>query len=501
MTMRQPLERFFRVLRGTSESGGISISAGGIAYVSFGNEPRAASVRITPEVFRDGTLVAYDEFQKALNELHRAVLPGETHRMLPVTVVLPAGAVYVRTVSVPNVSLSKREETIALNLTMLSPFPPNGAYMSWQPIEEHGDRYELLGAFADRTTIDALHTALRAARFAPTAYEPPSIALARIALRAGKPPQPYTLLVHVSGDGLNLSVITEQGVVFDFTKSWQATQGDAREISGERFESVVMEEVQRVLHFVQGKKGVHITASYIVATGLEETLERLFSRRFPSLVVTTLTSPTIPLAPAWYPASGGALRDEHVRTVNVGPSGVAYATYRDELIRFGLLWRNVCVGTLIFLALFSAGGAYVLNEQARTLEERLDNFREPSGELTILEDRAQEFNRFVALGKRIGASREPWGALFAGVRRAGATYRVSIERIDTVTPQGAIAVTARVPADYALVNGFKNALSATVGIADVSLPLDRITIVDESTLSFTVLFTIAREELALTNYP
>ena len=104
-----------------------------------------------------------------------------------VVVVLPAATVYTQSFDIPNVGEDKLIESADLNLQMISPMPKETAYMSFERLQETPDRYELLGAFAERALVDRYWDILSQAKFPPIVFEFPGLALTRLFRSIGAP--------------------------------------------------------------------------------------------------------------------------------------------------------------------------------------------------------------------------------------------------------------------------------------------------------------------------
>lgn len=170
---------------------GLEITDSGLQYLRVGKDIQALSLRFLPGVLRDGKILDEARMEETLRQLHDMAEPGKLRQMLPVVVALPPSLIYTQSLSIPNAGREHLEESADLNLQMIAPMQRDQAYASWQLIAESPDRFELLGAFAERVIVDRFRAILARCGFAPVALEFPSLALSRVIVEAAGtfPPQ------------------------------------------------------------------------------------------------------------------------------------------------------------------------------------------------------------------------------------------------------------------------------------------------------------------------
>src|ERR1051325_7038755 len=148
---KDKLNYFLERLSSKPIIGGMQITDSGLQYLRIvQGEPQQYYVKLPPGIIRNGRVDNYDELLKFLKELHGTISPKKPSELIKVILSLPSEVVYTQGFTVPNVGEEKLKEAALLNLQVLSPMPPGLAYMSYQVIGESEERYELLGAFAEK---------------------------------------------------------------------------------------------------------------------------------------------------------------------------------------------------------------------------------------------------------------------------------------------------------------------------------------------------------------
>jgi Tfp pilus assembly PilM family ATPase len=199
--------------------GGLFITNGGVEYVLSGKEPKAFAIKFPEGIVRDGRVQKIPEFTTAVKKLFELADTEHKKRPLQVVVSLPAADVYTQAFSVPNIDREKLEESAGLNLQMLSPVSKNDAYMSAEVIGETPDKYDLLGAFIEKKIVDNFRTGLLGAGFYPIAFEFPALSLTRLMKQSIMTDEHPSLVMHVSGDGVDFFIVKNGTLHFDYFRS------------------------------------------------------------------------------------------------------------------------------------------------------------------------------------------------------------------------------------------------------------------------------------------
>lgn len=491
--MLKKLRQLFEWLSSKPKIGGLEISSSGVTYVRFDGGLDTFSLRLPPGTIREGKVEDSAKLLEVLSELYKAADVGGRGGPMRVVVVLPAATVYTQSFDIPNVGEDKLIESADLNLQMISPMPKETAYMSFERLQETPDRYELLGAFAERALVDQYWDILSQAKFPPIVFEFPGLALARLFRSIGGTQPHASLLFHVSSDGLSLFTIRSGGLYFDYFRSWQSIQGEAREISRQRFEEVVVQEVQKVINFTLGRFKETPGQLVLVAPGLERDLQTFLESHFPIPVV-PLEVPGWTVGPQWFVALGAALRGAmdrgEDRELSVSSIGSAELFYEEQLIDFVRLWRAVVAGVMGVLLIFFGGAAYFLAGQARAVQGQLGQFQAGGGgrELAALQAKAEEFNALVKMVGGVRAAAHPWSAFFKKLAELAWKHQVKLDRIEASGFNQPVTLGARAPS-YDGVVAFKNALASDLGFKDVNLLVSQIATLEDGMVGFSVTFT------------
>lgn len=487
----EKLKYFFSRLTSEPRVGGLHISDSGILYAAINGGLKTYGVKLPPGVVVNGRLVDAAQFRVALKQLHATISTNEK-KVIPVTVVLPTADVYTQSFTTPNVGLERLEESALLNLQMISPMSPDASYMSWQLMQETPDQFELLGAFAEKKFVDDFRVLLEEARLSPVVFEFPSLSLSRlVALLGGGDAHP-ALLLQISSDGLNFSIMRNNGLYFDYFRSWKSIQGNERQITREHFEEVITSEIQKVMNFTVSKFKENPKRLFMVAPGFEKDVQDFIKTHF-GISIAVLKITTWNVSPQWYVAIGAGLRMNEMGTneflINLASEKVGIFFYHEQALNFIRLWRSVVVGTLgIFFVLF-AGSAYSL---ARTLENtQNDNaiFSAVSslGEFQKLEEQARTFNRLVSRISSVRTAAAPWPVFFKKITTIAAAQNVVIDRIDAPSIKDVITLVAHTPAREAIIN-FKNVLASDTNFSDVNLLVSQISTRDDGSAAFQITF-------------
>lgn len=481
--------------------GGLQVTNGAISYVRIEKSvPQTFSLRLPPGVVEGGKIVAEDQFTELLKKLHAMIVPGKEGGVVQVTVSLPAESVFTQGFEVPNVNREKLDETAGLNLQMISPLPAKDAYMSWGVITESPERFELLGAFTEKQALDALARALRAAGFYAVAFEFPSLSLTRLLAGSAALPSSSTLLLHVSSDGVNISIIRGKKLSFDYFRSWKSIQGESRQISRELFDRVIAEESQKVAYFALSRFQETVGRAFFVAPGFENEVKEALETRL-SLPASPFPSPSGAPAPVWYVAWGAALREaDPVKSghlINLNYESSADVFFEEHAVSFVVLWRNILAIVLLFFLLVYGIASSFLAGQLRMVQGRLAASKsEVNGqEFTSLSNDAASFNAMVAALKAEPRDVGVWYSFLTTLSSVASANGVGLDRIDVSSFSSPVQVIAHT-SDNTKVVAFKSALEGTNGFSNVDLPLLGIQQTASGTVSFSISFTADKGSFA-----
>lgn len=475
--------------------GGLHVTNAGVQYVRLGKKiPETFAFRFPPGVIQDGKIQNVEQFTSVLRELHRSIAPDKSNETIEVTVALPAGSVFTQSFEIPNIDEEKIEESARLNLQIISPLPAKNAYMSWEMLRTDPEHFEMLGAFIEKTTLDALRGALIAEHFHPVAFEFPALSLTRLLAQSGSFAKETVLLLQVTSDGIDLSVVRGGKLYFDYLRSWSSIQGDAKQISRDAFDSIVAEEVRKVVNFSLSRFKESIASAVLVAPGFEKEVTEVLEERL-RLPSAPLSLVPRELSPVWYVAWGAAFRESletgKEKFINLNYETSADLFFEEHVIGFVNLWRNVFSLVFGFFLIVFAVAAFYLAGQYRSLEERLVISKNQIDQnlYTDLVAQADSFNQTVAALEKEPRSVAVWHAFFTRLNTAAGKHDIVLQRVDASSLAAPIRVAASAP-DNAKTLEFKKALAADPAFFGVDLPLASIKEAPDGSVSFFVNFSV-----------
>jgi len=475
--------------------GGLQITDSSIQYVLLlgnGNRPLIFSLNFPPGTVKAGKIQDKKMFRQVLNQLHDYITAGRSNENIKIVVSLPSAVTYSKEFSIPNVGEERLEEAVKLNLQMISPISIENAYMSWQVIEETPDAYEILGAFAEKQVVEDFRVPLEDAGFYPVVFEFPSIALSWTINKVMGPQKEPALIINVFGDGIDIFLLKNGFIHFDYFRSWQSIQGTNREIKKSYFEEVVVEEVRKVVSFTSNRFSETLKRVIVVAPGLEQDVKNMIERNF-DLEVVPFVAHFGQLGPAWYTVIGSALRGgwSGIRDnfISLGTEKTEDLFYRDQAISFILVWRNIFVGALIFLLIFLGGASLLLRAYPHALEGRISilNIGHQQAEFEELKKQAEEFNVLVARTRDIKNNAGASSLFLEVLENIGKNNDVVLDRINLVSFDEEIKVNARAP-DFDTVTRFKNSLLEDERFSLIQLPFSGVGSTEKGFISFGVGF-------------
>lgn len=492
LQITQQIKYFLERLSSKPNVGGLLITDSALLYLSIeAGKVRPLTIKLPYGIIREGRVLDIQKFKEALTQLHGA-LSNDPKVIVPLTIILPSAGVYTQSFTVPNIGIDKLKESANLNIQMISPMSPEHAYMSWQVARETQDQFELLGAFVDRSFVDVIRHAFEESRFSPVAFEFPSLSLSRLIALANITGDKPALLVHISSDGMNLSIIKNKSLYFDYFKSWGSIQGDKKEITKDYFESVVAEEFQRVMNFSTSKFREAPERVFLVTPGFEEGMQKFVQTRF-SLPTVLFSIPSWNISPSWYVVIGAALREnasyKFGDAINFMPVNSGDFFLREQTIRFIYLWRGISVAVLGILFIFFAGSAYIIGDELSKTRSHLAIFSAnvPKEELARLEGDVRTFNLLV---KNIGAvesTKKQWPLFFERIEKLTKANGIVIDKLEVGNVNDPISMLAHGVDTNAIVD-FKNVLSKEKGFSSVDLLVSQIATREDGSVGFQISF-------------
>ncbi len=476
--------------------GGVYVSSLGVQYISFEKEkPQTFFFRFPPGVIKNGRVQNSEEFVNVLKQIREVAHPKKKSQALQVIVTLPAEIVFTQSFEVPNVGEEKLEEAANLNLQMISPIQQDSAYMSWQLVKEGDDRFELFGAFVEKAIIEEFRKVFEDAIFHPIAFEFPALSLSRVVTKSINLKDKPVLVIHVSGDGINLSILRYNSLQFDYFRSWQSIQGEGKQISRDAFEQVIIDEVQKVINFTLSRFKDMLDQVIVIAPGFEGDIQRILKGRFGNLGIIPFILPSQEVSPSWYVAYGSALRgegdfsgDQYIN-LNYGMSADLF--FEQYVLSFSKLWRNILGIVFFFFFILFFISSLFLRGQLNNLssEVSLSKVKVNEKEFADIRAKALEFNTMVDAIRR-----EPREGIFFSnfidyFTALTSENKITIDRLELSSPASSIQVSGRAP-DSNTVVVFKNVLLKNERFTNVDLPLFGIRELSDNTVGFSLTFSV-----------
>jgi len=488
----QKIKYFLERLSSKPNVGGLLITDASLQFLSIeGGNVHPLMVKLPYGVIRGGRVIDEQKFREVLSQIHGA-LAKDPKTIIPIAVILPSSGVYTQSFTIPNIGPDKLRESANLNIQMISPMAPEHSYMSWQVVMETQDQYELLGAFVDRSFVDEIKRALEMSRFSPIAFEFPSLALVRLIALANITGEKPALLMSLSSDGMNLSIIKNKSLYFDYFKSWASIQGDKKEITKDYFESIVAEEFQRIMNFCVSKFRVGPERVFLVTPGFEEGMQKFIQTRF-GLPTVLLSIPSWNISPSWYAVIGAALRESALykfgEPINFAPISTGDFFLQEQAIRFIHLWRGIIVSVLGIIFILFAGSTYVFNGELLKTKNHLAIFSAnvPKEELTQLEGNVQLFNSLVKNVGDVEKTKKEWSLFFNRINEITNARKIVIDKIDVGVFEEPISMIAH-GADTTAIIDFKNELLKAKDFSNVDLLVSQIASREDGTVGFQISF-------------
>ena len=373
-----------------------------------------------------------------------------------------------------------------------SPLDLKNAYHDWQILGQAANgNLELLGAFAPNEIIDGFSQALRQAGFLVVAVEFYGLSLARAVsqLAGGDLTKPHLLLA-VTGDGLNFSVLKAGQLQFNYFISWLAVQersgGKTGQVSADDFQKILIGALRRITNFSSASWGKTISDLILVSVSPAQAIINVVKKEF-NLAIEELADPE------WSAVKGAAQRGlvprVEDRLISLTKVGTEEEFIRSRIRRFVGLWRNVVLATLAIFLLIYLGTDLLLIRVNRGLAGQLKKAGSLANreEIRLLENQARSFN---ALIEKVLAAKNQISVASPLLRKlylmTGPDATLTQVRLDNQSRLVSLVGTAK-NERAAIV--FKNNLSKDAEVTNLSFPLSAITVGSDGRATFTATFT------------
>lgn len=487
---------FKNLLTSPLRVGALEVSATSLKYLLVRNNTIVqASLRLPPGVIERGVIKNKELLTAALKSLHQQI----TNSPRPVNVVLtlPSNLVYAQSFSIPLVTKDQMDETILLNLQMLSPTKIEESYYDYQEIKLNRDlgHLDLLGAFTPIATVNQYEELLRAANFVPVSVEFPGLALARLIRQrwGGIELDQNYLVIYLSGEGILMLILRNGNLAFNHFTPWQDLGGTEAPKEFSQLKEFISREIQRVLNFYLGRTGKHIEEAILISPVFNYDIVKLATEEI-KIKIRNLSIAELPkLQPNWFAALGTALRGlmarSHDTDISLAAADTQTEYYQERTVNFIGLWRNIVAGSLLLvLAAFTLVDSTFASAE-KTLKAQLDNGFDVANlkGSAIVQEKIKNFNTLLEFIDRTSKKETSWSPLLASLGTlTGSTIRVDHLYVSRDL-RGQIS--ARATTDVAALT-FKEQLTADPRMASVSLPLSNIKTSGTEGVTFELNFTL-----------
>ncbi len=496
------IQKFVRAFSQAPPVGGLEITPGGFRYaLASGNRLITASLRLPPGIINNHLVADPQKLMQALRFFSAQVRAATGQKLpLPVVVSLPFSQTYLQVFQLPILPRREREDAARLNLQMISPIPLSMAYCDWEelgPVDgPNGNQVDYLAAFAPAAEVDAFTRALSESGFITVAVEFSSLALARLAAET-MPTQETYLLVAAAEDGLDVIIIRQGKVYFNYSMSWQAMGVGVGGITTPDFAAALTKSLHQVLNFYVGRwgeggikeavvtapDGGQILAEAVAKSGLNLSVKPLISARFGSQ-----------LDPHWFVPAGMAWRGEIPRAqdklVSLAQVGTEAEYANVQVGAFIRFWRTVLVSALGFLAAVFLISNVFLGQKSEELSSNgmtSGRYAEIIKETSVLTEQAEEFNGLIETIKLSEEERVSWTPFLSKMATLAGS-QITIQRIFYQSAAAPVVVSGVGSSEQAVL-AFKEKLEQNGDFSEVALPLSNVSHIGDR-VSFNLSFLI-----------
>lgn len=501
--MSKIINILLRILNPTVSVGGLEISDSHIRFFQI-NKGKAisASLRLPPQIVRDGKIIDKNNFKKILANV-RNQLAKNIKGVIHVIVALPSPALYLQVFNLPYMAGKQLEESVKLNLQMISPMPFDAAYADWEIIDENdvqGGQFEVLGAFSEKENIDFIINASREAGFDVIAVEPAILSVVRAAGEVqGANTKESSILLNVSSEGMDFAGVKNSRIFFNYFVSWRFLYGDAKEVSLTRFQEIVVQYTRQVLNFSISRGNANMKNLLLIATALTEDFKATIEKNFELKVALVGFKLYEHFDASWAAAIGayqrGLLSRSEDNLITLTSIGTEETFKASQTIVFIQIWRNILALVGGFLLLAYLATTMFLGQTLRSVEAQPVRglVGAEAEELSSLKSQASEFNNLTNLV--IGAKQDT--ALVSPYFEkifALASGKVRISRILFQSFSQSVAVSGDGPSEASIID-FKNSLEKEKDFGSVQLPITAIAPSGERfTFSLSLVFISSKTE-------
>jgi hypothetical protein len=484
--------------------GGLEISHSGLRFILIQSSSSLfqAALRLPPGIIEQGRVKDIKNLIAALKDLHGQIAP--VGKIVNTIAVIPSQLIYTQSFLIPAGAAEHLAEAIDLNLQTISPSRIDETYYDWQEIKENPEagHLDLLGAFANAGAINEYLSALIEAGFNPVSIEFPGLALARLIKQRWQDLEKDEnyLVVFINTEGVLTVILKNGNLSFHHFSPWKQVfdEASAGTAQFQEVKELLIQEFQRVLNYYLGRSGKGIKKAILVSPYFNYEIVEIAEKNF-SLEMKNLAADQIPgLTPGSFIALGAALRGLIKRSsdteISLTATNAQNEYYQGRTLTFASIWRNIIIGSLIFLMIMFTSVDIIISKQQQQLKTRAltELSAQDATEIKGLKDKAQQFNNLLGLVAKAGTQEVAWSPFLNKlITVAGAG--ITLDRISADRQSLAVSVTGRAINELSAI-GFKNRLIKEKNITNVSLPLSNISTGKDGSVSFSLTFKLTSLE-------
>ena len=473
---------------------GLEISATSLKYLLVKNQAIVqASLRIPAGIIVHGEIKDPKSLTAALKSLHTQISP--VNKPIAVILNLPSVVAFTQAFSVPLVETQHLEESIELNLQMISPNKIEESYYDWQEVKINKDlgHIDLLGAFSARKTIDAFTTCAKEANFNIIAVEFPGLALCRLVRErwGGLEAEQNYLLMYMNGEGLLLVILKNGNAYFNHFSPWDQSIAGKALTGFDQIKDFFAQEVQRVLNFYLGRSGKPLTDAILISPVFNYEIVKLVSETI-GLKIRNLTIAELPkLQPNWFPVLGTGLRGTTPRSkdteITLTEQSAQTEYYEERTIMFISAWRNIIVGAMVVMFASFVAIDTVITKEARRLEAKVatEFSAKDLANSQKIQQKVADFNNQLDFIEKTANQETSWSPLLSALSEV-AGKEIIIEHL-IAGKNARDTLTGQAQSEQSAIN-FKNRLATDERFKNVNLPLSDLNIEPDKSVRFNITF-------------
>lgn len=459
--------------------GGLEISDSVLRFLRIdGKNLITASLRLPPGIMIEGKIQDYFNFLSALKTLHNQ-LNSDPKIVLPVVVSLPSENVYVLSFNVPEVGEREMAEVVRLNLQMNSPLESfDNVYTGWQKLnhsKKSNNQTDILGVYTSRSLVDDLEKILKEAGFYPVAFEFSALAFARLFESLMPVSDSSFLVVNISPNGLDFSIIQNNNLYFSYFRSWRSIKGENKQMTVGAFQETIQNEVQKVVNFASSRLLGSVKNVFIVSSGLEKEIINVIQGKL-NIKTTFLRLAQYPsLNPNWFGVLGSALRGLIPRSrdhfISLFKVGAEEEFYQNQTLAFASFWRDIFVGGLAALIIIFLISDLAFLRMKDAIEHQLIfiSASPENHEAARFKEEAVKFNRSVRLIQKAQADSRKFSSLLNKLAALSGA-KITINKFSFPSFSSPAILQGAAVSEKAVLD-FKNLLAEQPQFSDVNAPI------------------------------